>query len=484
MKIDEAKAAELLSQLGDFVTVLGEGGLAGLKTRFDEMKAKISTVESGFASLDFAKVAREVEVQKARQDDLIRTIKSSRKGLYVSGLEDQPFNLLRACLGVKQGGTKNAFERIDGGHEFEVMHAVQQKHGEEIRKMTHFMKTAQNTGTDSLGGNFVPDQVIPDVIAGIYTRSAFINLTGEGVSRVSVLEGLTGANVKIPKFLGGLIAYWIGEEDPYTESNTRVGDVTMNPKKMGILARLTDSMQKFSGFGFDTLFRNDMMRAAAKKLDWTVMYGPGSDNAPRGITKVEGIKIYSAQSKLVGVLGTDALGGAQFQADWTGAELDFDGLDNMKLALEEDDIALDSASGAIISAPRYFTRLRQLKVENYSGQVANLPYLLGMPMLNEQRLQELIGPFGKSNQFLTTKKPGVSVGAPSASGTAKFTDVVLGNLSEVVLGRWAGLEIEDDAGRGAGFPSDSTYVKLRIYADLGYRQPRALVVCPDAKARS
>lgn len=482
--LTEKQAAAVLLRAHTEFNELGDGGIKGLKERVSALDLLVKRVDEDAKRLNVAGVLTEFEKMKATLDQTVRAIRTSKSGLYISGIEDEPFNLLKTFIAIRVcgagGNQKAVFEAEGAGREYEILSQVRAKHQERIAALK---ANAQNVGSDQYGGNFVPDQVIPEVIAAIYTRSVFINLVGEGTSRLSVMDGLYGGNVKIPKFLGGMVAYWIGEEDAYTDSAVRTGDVTMNPKKLGCLARITDAMRRFSGFGYDKLFQNDFVRAMAKKLDWTCLYGTGSDNAPRGIVNVDGIKIYSAQSKKIGTRGTDTLSGAQFQADWLGAELDFDGLDNIRLALEEDDIELD-ASAATISCPRYFTRLKQLKVSNFDAQTSEKPYLIGLPMIPDSRLAELIGPFGKTTQIPTTNKPGASISAPSASGTAKFTDVVFGNFMDIILGRWSGLEIENDDGKGLGFTSDYTYVKSRMYVDLGYRMPRSLVLCPDAQVRT
>lgn len=487
IKLDEKAVAATIVRADAEFKELGDGGIKGLKDRIAELetiaKKAVDDLET-YRSLNVKEVVKEVEQMKARHDLVVRSIRNFKGGLHVPGIEDESFSLLKTAIAIKMAGhggnQKQAFESIGAGKEFEIISSVRAKHAERIAAV----KAGQVIGSDQYGGNFVPDQVIPTVIAAIYARSAFINLTGEGTQRVSVMDGLTGGTVKIPKFLGGMIAYWIGEEDTYAESQVKTGDVTMNPKKLGCLARITDVMKRLAGFGYDALFQTDFIRAMAKKLDWTVAYGSGSDNAPRGIVNVEGIRIYSAQSKLSGIKGTDSLAGANFQADWAGAELDFDGLDNMKLALEENDFEID-ASAAFIGAPRYFSRVKQLKVKNFDTQTDGQPYLIGLPMIPDSRLTDLIGPFGKSTQIATTNKPGASVSAPTTSVTTKFSDVFYGNYADVVLGRWlAGIEIEDDAGKGAGFTSDATFIKSRMYCDLGYRHPASLVVCPDARVRA
>lgn len=448
-----------------------------IPTLLERVKA-IEVSTEAFKGIDPKSVLANMEKLQAGFDRVKRQIATnSSHGLYLAGLEDESeqsrFSMLRAVMGVKAGGSKEAFERVKAGYEWEVMSQIRAK----AESSGHII------GVDSQGGFFVPDQVIPDVIAAIYTRSVLIDLAGDGQTRVSVLDGLTGVPVTIPKFEGGVIAYWIGEEDDYAESKAAVGNVTLRPRKLGILTKLTNEMRRFQSFGFENMLRNDMIRALAKKMDWTVMYGRGTDNAPRGIMSMENVLVYRAENGTV----YEGLAAARAASNWVGGTLNFDGLDNMKGALEDIDIDPDEGgSFAYISAPRYFRGLRQLKIDNYTGQTANQPYLLGSPMIREETLRSLIGDFGRTTQVASANPAGASIGATASGGGANplFGDVIGGNLSEVVVGRWSGIEIEDDEGKGKDFVKDVTNVKMRMYADVGARHERAIVVCPDAKMRT
>lgn len=452
------KTAELLERINGLFE--GDDSLPKTIDRFKALRTEFEELKK----LDLKSLVEEFDKLKARQDRVIRSIRTNRhtRG-YVPGLEDEDlnkFSIVRAIVGVKTGNWANA------GYEKEVMDAARKA-------------ASQSVGDDSLGGYFVPDQMIPDVIQAIYTMSVFVGLAASGETNVSVLDGLVGSPVKIPKLEGGTIAYWIGEEDEYTDSNMTVGDVSLTPKKLGVLVRMTDAVRRFTSFGFESLMRNDMARAAAKKLDWTIAYGNGGADMPRGIIAHQGIKIYSAQQATTYTQAQVAAAGSPLN-DWDGAVLNFDGLDNMELALVEDDIVMDS-SFKWISSPRFFRRLRQLKVDHYSSQTTNQAYLLGMPMLTNQALTDIIGQFSMSTQIPFNNLPGESINGATDSTNEKYTDVFAGNFSDVLLGRWGGLEIEDDGGRGKGFTSDHWYVKLRLYADIQIRQERSIIVCPDAQ---
>lgn len=457
VKTKEQQAAEMLEGLTELMKD------DGLKTIGSRVKALETTLEQ-FKGIDLKKTIEEVDKLRARSEAMQTAIRSSKRGLYTPGLEDagKNFSLMRAINAIKTGNFQQA------GYEKEVMDSVR-------------AKASQQVGQDTLGGYFVPDQVIPDVIEAIYTRSAFVQLVGEeGETSVSVYDGLSGAAVKIPKFEGGMIAYWIGEEDEYTESQATVGDITMNPKKLGLLMRMTDAMKRFQGYGFEQRVRKDAARALAKKLDWTIMFGTGTQDMPRGILSHDNIKIYRAETGATYA----TVAAAQAAANWVGAALDFDGLMNMALALEEDDIGLNE-SAKVIGHPRFFHKLKQAKILNFSNQSTQQPYLLGQPMLSDVKLKDYIGPYAKTNQISSLSKAGETINATASGNGANplFTTVVTGNLDEIVLGRWGAIEIEDDGGKGKGFTSDHSYVKMRMYADIAIRQQRSIIVCPDAQVR-
>lgn len=463
------KAAKLLQRLDG---VFEEGGeFASFKDRLKALEGLSSSVDGlawvnetlkGFDPTEFKERYEEL---REGQISLRRQIRQNRGGLYISGIEDaaEDFSFLKAIIASYTRNWKNA------GFEKEVIDQVREK---------HFSKAAHVAGDDESARNFIPDQVIPDIIEAIYTKSTMIDLAGDGRTLMSVLDGLTGGNVRVPRFDGGTIAYWIGEEDDYAESQVSTGDMTLEPNKLGVLVRITDTMQRLQGYGFDRLLRNDMVRAAAKKIDWTALLGTGGDHMPLGAFYHPSIPVWSA-SDGEGYANQAALIAATTNVN--GAELDFDGFDNMQLYLEEDDVDVEPFS---VSCPRYYRRLRQQKVEHWDGQTSQMAYLLGAPMIPSSRLKELIGDYGTTTQIPSNANAGLGI-LPKADTTndGKCTGLLTGDLSEMLFGRWAGIEIVDDGGRGTGFISDHTYIKLRMYADIGYRQTRRLMTCLDAVVR-
>lgn len=412
--------------------------------------------------IDLKALWDQVEKQRAAHDQLIKMISTRRHGAYVAGLDEErhKFSMIRAVHAIHRGSWD------DAGFEKEVF--------EQTRKnIKHVI------GVESEGGFFVSDQVIPDVIAQIYARSVLIALDGaEGTTRVSVVDGLTGASVRVPKFNGGMLAYWLGEKDGYIDSAASVGTKSMTPKKLTLLTRLSEEMRRWGGFGFESLLRNDMSRAAALEVDRVGVYGRGIDNEPRGVIHTQNIRRYSAASNAIVATADSAT------TVTAGGELNFDVLDEIAGTLEDENIP-PNESFAHISAPRLFRRLKRTKVDSFSGQTENQMYLVGVPSISDAKLAELIGNFDKTTQIGTTKAAGASCGwtATDDAAEARHTDLVSGNWSEMLLGRWGVMEIVDDQGRGPGFLRDEVYMKARMYLDTMIRQEKAFTVTPDVIAR-
>lgn len=457
----EADLAKLFTELEDH--------LAKEWPSTKEKLAALSKAIEPFAGIDLKATLGEIEKLKATQAAMQKAIATNRKGLgNVAGVEDESFSLLNYLVGCYTGD----FAKAKAEKEREIQQACR-------------TKAAQQVGDDSLGGFWIPDQVLPDVIESIYAKAAFINLDGNGQTRITVIDGLFGGNVRIPKVEGGVVTYWLGENDTAIESSNAAGEIVMNPHKAVSLVTITDTMRRLGGPGWERMLRRDMVRSLAAKLDWTIPYGTGGNDTPRGILKSLGVRIYSAQSKKseLRTASTNLANTTNFQADWVGAPLHFDILTDMLLQLEEDNVDLD-ATQTWISSPRAWQWLKNLKISYYSGQTADQGLLLGAPFISDEKLASIIGSYAKSSQITSSQKPGASIGAPSASGTAKATDIFGGNLGEVMLGRWGGFDIEDDGGKGLGFLKDRIYVKLRGHFDVGIRQGRGVVVCTDALVRT
>jgi HK97 family phage major capsid protein len=464
--VDNETAKSLLTAVGDLTGAL-KADREALKDRLKLIEEQLE--KSGEQVSSHEKVFDKVDQLDATLQELRKNIRNQRTGTFVPGLEDEAegkkFSVLRASMGALAGGDQESFERRGAGYEFEVIKATREA----------MQKSGQIESVDSAGGFMIPDQVLADVIAAIYTQSKLIALEPGGETRVNVIRGLAGNPVKVPKFEGGMVAYWVGEEDDYAESRSTGGHVTMTRKKLGLLTEVTEEQRRFAMAGFEALYRNDMVRAIAKKLDHTVLYGKGTENEPRGLTSMLETQVYNAATGV----SYDGIPAARAGGTWDTGELNFDGLMNMQGVLEDADVEVED-SWAYVAAPAFWRRRKQQKVDNYASQTTNQAYLLGLPVLRDETLRSIIGDFASTTQARKAIAPGSSIAATSGSGTASC-DVFGANWNDVVVGFWSGLEIEDDQGRGTKFARDVMRVKMRVFADVAHRQPKALVVCPNAQ---
>jgi HK97 family phage major capsid protein len=455
-------AKELVEKMNTLGTEVPEMKKS-LESLGNDVKRLMETNEN-MKGLDVKKTLELVEQIRASQQQIKELIRTHKGGIYVPGLGDnmkEKFSLMRAMTAVAKK------DWSDASYEERVM--------KEAREAV-LKGPGAIVGVDSQGGFFVPDQVIPDVIQAIYAQSVLLSLDGTGTTRVGILDGLTGIPVTIPKFVGGMIAYWIGEQDRYVETQSKVGNISMSPKKLGVLTRITDEMKRFSSFGFEALTRKDMVKAAAALIDYTILYGTGTQNMPRGIVALGAsdtpAQRYSAETH-----------STTFNNTVSGGELGYDDLMNMQGLVEDLNIPIDP-SWAWISHPRYFRRRRQDKIQYFSGQTSNFGYLVDGPMMAAARLRDLIGDYGTLAVLPTTNTAGQSIGAvPTTSTDKTYGDVFGANWNDVLVGRWGGVEILEDNGLGRGFPNDETYVKMRMYMDTGFRREQSVVHSPDVKMR-
>lgn len=468
VKTPEQRAAELLTKIEEVFE--GEDSLATVPQR---IKALESLTE-GVKGLDVKKIAEEHEKLKAQTEVLVAALRNRKGGIQFPGVEDthKGFSMMRAVAAVAKQSRGDRDPWKDAPHEREVCENA--------------TKAAASIGLDTSAGYMVPDQTIAErIILPIYRRSKWIGLNADGETRISVLDGLTSPNPKIPDFKGGAVAGWIGESQSFPESELTSGDKTFNAKKAAVMSRVTYETAKWAGTGLERLWERDQVEALAALVDLAVPYGKGTAHQPRGIIRHTGIRFFKSKDGTSYGDGLTNSYATYIASSFDSGTFDFDAIENALLVLKENNVELGDAS-SIISSHRFFTWLKQLKVDNYSGQTTNRGYLVGMPMLTDAKLRELIGDYAGTNTIASDQDSGATLSLTTTGTGAdnKHTDVFLGDMREVLMARWGGVEIATDNGLGLGFKRDETFVKMRFLCDLAVRQERRIIVCQDAKVRA
>lgn len=481
MKPGEKDEAALLAERAKATLDLLEkhaDDLKGLSTLRERVEAVAKNL--GDNAGDLKKLAERVELNIAENERMSRIIRTRKDGMYVPGLEDRKFNLARAFYGVAKAKVANQrpnrklFAEIGADEEFETLKQVEKKHGHQWLESNK----AQSVGDDELGGAFVPGQVLADqLILPIYRESVLVGLEG-GRTRVTVIDNITApGEITIPSFIGGSAASWLGEQQIGSETSVRTAMKTMRPRKAGCWLAMTEEIIRGAAYGFSNLLELDLRHALADLLDETIMYGSGSEHAPRGICKTDAIRIYCAET---GKDYASVAAAVADETDWQGGELEFRKMMLMQLVLKRNKVRTANASW--ISSPDFFTRSKARQLSQFNAQTTEKAFLFGKPFLSDAELASVIGDFGETPFVPYTNLPGKSITGGTTSTTAKFSDVLYGNLTQVLLALWGGLEIASDDGKGLGFPAEVTLVRARMRADVTIRRPDELILCPDAQA--
>lgn len=441
--------------------------LGGFDKSVTEIKNEVAEIAKTNKTINAETLTENYDELKATVDGLTKNIANGNlfKSTAIAGGDSatKNFSILRLMHAVQSGDESKAKAEID------FCKAARKEMETRDGHSVSFPET---------GGYFVPNQVIPEMIGHLFAKSVLIDLAGDGETRVSVLDGLTGNKVTLPKTRGGVKSFWIGEGQAPEESNTKVGNISLHPKKLGALVKLTKELLKFSSPGLESIVRRDMVRSMATKLDQAALYGSGNDFQPRGIVNHPGIDLYRAEALKRGIItSTTAV------ADAKGGPFDYDAAIDMAGALEDKDIDIDD-SFAFLWAPKVGRSLRKLKVDNYSAQTTNQPYIVGMPVMSDEELRNLLGHnFAKTTQIKTNKTAGQTAdwGAVAPGDDAVHTDVFAGNWSEMLFALWGGIEIDNDDGK-SNFANDEVLMLARMYCDFGVRHDEAFLYSPDVRA--
>jgi len=345
-------------------------------------------------------------------------------GISVPGLEDEAkkFSFFKAVKAIITNDWSNA------GFEKEVF--------QESRKR------AMSVGSDTGMGYFVPNEILAGYIELLRAESVVSKMGA------TVLTGLQGVPVQIPKQTGGATAYWVGENEAITESALTAGQVNLTPKKVGALVKLSNELLKYSNPSVEQLIRNDLFTTIALAIDYAALRGSGTEHTPRGIANVPGINTVA--------IGTN--GGAPT----------FDVLYDMQYELQVDNAFRGKL--AYIFHPAVRRRLVKQKVAQFTTDTSG-EYIV-QPMVSEQALLSWMGfPYA-----MTTQLP-INLTKGSASNC---TEIYFANWAELLIGMWGGIELKASQETSTAFESDQTWIRILQEIDIQVRHPESFCLVNDA----
>ncbi len=134
----------------------------------------------------------------------------------------------------------------------------------------------------STGGFMIPDQFGSVLLDNTLEKSIILSRAQVKKMDTNVMKfSAWGIGSHATNLYDGIIAFFIGEGNSYTEANPKTRSVELRSKKLGIFSKVNDEMLEDSAS-----FENDLQDVLTKSLEWYLDYyliqGAGA-NEPLGI---------------------------------------------------------------------------------------------------------------------------------------------------------------------------------------------------------
>lgn len=159
-----------------------------------------------------------------------------------------------------------------------VMDVVEDMYGHDKA----FVESLKSVSVGGDGGNLVPSAFLAEMIPLLYSGTAVMEL---GARIIPMPNG----NLSIPKLISGTSAQYIGENSKKNADNPRYATVKLSAKKLLAKVVISNDMLRSSDMSSDIYVRDDMVMQMQLKMDYTSLYGTGSDNMPKGIASTPGV---------------------------------------------------------------------------------------------------------------------------------------------------------------------------------------------------
>lgn len=410
-----------------------------LKAALEKLNTLKAELEKGMVSKEsydnqIGKVIADIEVLKNNFKEMDEHYR--KRATVMDGLKEKEFSMGKLMCGIlldSWAGKSGTFGKREDCAEYNI-----------VKEYMNLIGKDAHSTTGGQGGYAIPPQAIQTWIDKLYAK---LVLSQAGIT---LLTGLKGVPVTIPRLSGSTNGYWVGEGTAITESRITDQQVSLTPKKVAALVTLNNELLRLSASNpsVEKLIMNDMEKILKLKIDLAGLRGSGSEYQPRGIANVANILPFA--------LGVD---GDYFTTD---SVIDMEGL-------LDDANALDG-NLAFITHGKVKRRMRKQKIAQYSGDTGGEYVLKAM---SDQALKDFVG-----HETLTTGL--IPTNLTKGNGTA-LSEVYFGNWADLVLGQWGGLDLAASESAGNAFENDQTKMRMIQSVDFAVRHPESFAFCNDAK---
>ena len=161
-----------------------------------------------------------------------------------------------------------------------------------------FIKTLENgmkqmtVGSNADGGFLVTEQYATDIVELLRER---VFLFSAGARRLPMPNG----NINMPVHTAGALSHFRGEGKPAVPSDPKFGSIKASSKIQDTLVVMSNELLNSNSYNADRRIRDDMLREAAIVMEFTALYGSGTDYTPLGLANKPGITTVALDGALL-----------------------------------------------------------------------------------------------------------------------------------------------------------------------------------------
>lgn len=287
---------------------------------------------------------------------------------------------------------------VDAGFEREISQEVQRRAARPFQGIAVpdqvFMQERRTLLVGSSAADLVPNPHLADRFIDRLRTALVMGRLG-----ATVLDGLVGSPIDIPRQTGSSAAQWLSEDGSLTETDLSADDVNLSPKTVGAMTSYSRRTLLNASPSIEQIVRNDLALIIAGAIDEKAIAGDGTSNTPTGILSTSGI-------------GLVAIGTNGGPPTWQSV---------LDLIAE---LEIDNAEGrAFLTNPKFVKKARgTVKVASTDS------------VMIQEEPNALAGyPLASTNAVPSNLTKGTSSGVCSA--------LIFGNFSDLLIGYWTGVDI-------------------------------------------
>lgn len=292
-------------------------------------------------------------------------------------------------------------------------------------------------GTSTAGGNLVATELLGSSFIDMLRNAMVLDKLG-----VTWLRDLNG-NIAIPSQTGGATGYWVAENNPLTESQQTVGQVTMSPKTLGAFTDYSRRLLLQSSIDVEAFVRADIAATIGQTLQIGAFNGSGASN------------------QVLGLLNTSGIGSVA--GGTNGAAPLYDNMVDLESAVA---IAnADVGTMAYLTNAKVRGKLR--KTQEFATTNGKAVWTSG----SERGIGEVLG----YDAVVTNAVPS---NLDKGSSTGVCSAIVFGNWADLLIGMWGGLDVMLDPYTG-GTSGTKRVIALQD-CDVAVRRVASFAAMKDA----